>query len=185
MSSSRHGLTVIRRVIESDFNAVNTKWMVGAYKHQLPMIQSDAPDLERLVRMNDYVFQPWPKHGLLRHDQLYEKKKLVEEARRRMTHDQQQTRIYRLLRANLLQQRKDILPKSEWTPMDAEHCYLNDIFNDIENEEHEKNLVKCANRDYDNYMDKVKLLPFRIWYHKEVLYMRRLMLTNMAFRKIV
>ena len=186
MSVTKHGVELaVRAAGAAAVHPVNINWEVGKFKDQLPCIQEETGTLERHLRKIDYVQQHYPRLGILRDDQRYEKQHLIQEARRRMDEQSQQSRIFRLFRANFLQGRKDLLPEDQWTPMDAEHCYLNDIIHGIETEWYEKNLVKCATNDFDGLVDRVMMSYFRIRYFFEIKAMKSTLESNLVQRKLI
>jgi len=184
MSASKHGVELVKHVGKAASKPVNTNWQVGKFKHQLPCIHEQAGPIERHLRKIDYTLSHYPRLGLLKDDLGYEKKSVMKEARNRMTEDQRQARIYRCLRANFLQSRKDLLAEEQWTPMDAEHCYLTDIVNQIERENHERNLIKCATNDFDDIIDKLSLQYFKYRNIIEVMQMRKKLDENLMRRKL-
>ena len=191
MSVVRQGFQKVKRIVPGVRSSpVNTDWEVGKYKNQLPCIKEDATELERRFRKWDYLKQHYPRLGLLKDDLGYEKELLYKEARKRMTEEQQQSRIFRCLRANLLQGRKDLLPEDMWTPMDAEHCYLNDIKKGILEETFERNIIKCATGDYDdedkNFLRRKawQTLFYKLRYFREINEMKEKLKKNMIWRKL-
>ena len=161
LSASKWGVQVLSKV--RPVKAVSVDWNVGKYPNQLECIQPDASLFEKKVRKMDYVVQEYCKVGLLNHDQLYEYDPVIIEARRRMTEAEEQARYFRINRALILSANHQILPEDEWTPMDADHNYMNGYIHEVKNEFLERKLMKCAMLDFEDKWERISLIPFRIW----------------------
>ena len=160
LKAARWGVQVLPKI--RPVKAVNTDWEVGKYENQLDCIQPDATQLEKKAVKFDYIVREYCKVGLLNHDQLQEYDPIIIKARRRMTEDEAQARYFRVNRALIMSANHQILPEDEWTPMDADHNYLNRHIHQVKQEEMEKTMMKCAMRDFDDAYQRLTLIPFRI-----------------------
>jgi len=162
MSVTRHGIQAIKKL--RPFSAVNTDWEVGKYPNrQLDMVQADASVYEKALYKHKYITDDYCKYGLLFDDMLNEVDPAVEEARKRMTDEETQARYFRVNRALLLSANHQLLPPDQWTPMDAEHHYLRPRIDEVKKEMMERKLVKCAMLDFEDYLERIMLIPFRMW----------------------
>ena len=171
LSAARWGVQKLPK--SRPLKAVNIDWNVGKYPGQLEAIQADATKLERKLMKWNYLSIEKCQVGLLNHDQQDEFSPVITEARRRMTDEEVQARYFRSTRSIIMSANFQILPEDEWTPMDANHNYLAERMVDIENEMYERNLMKCAMSDYEDVMDRLSLLSFRIWNYKQIQAMRK------------
>lgn len=73
-----------------------------------------------------------------------------------------------------------ILPPDEWTPVDAEHCYLDPLIAEIEAENFEKDVLKCARNEYNDNWERLLLIPFRIWNYNNIKKMRDTLSENLS-----
>jgi len=166
MSASKHGIQVLKKLAPG--RAVNTNWEVGKFKNQLPVIREEAGGIERALRKIDYEGANYCKYGLLHHDFLLETDPYVAKARKRMTDEEHQARMFRVSRAQLLSANQQYLPPDQWTPMDADHNYMDDHISAVKNEEHEKKLLQCAMLDFDDYTTRLMMIPFRIQFYMQI-----------------
>jgi len=166
MSASKHGIQVLKKAASQ--RAVNTNWDVGKFKNQLPSIRADAGGIERTLRKIDYEGANYCKFGLLHHDMLQEVDTYVAKARKRMTDEEHQARMFRIARAQLLSANQQYLPPDQWTPMDSDHNYLDDHISNVKNEEHERKLMQAALLDFDSYTDRLFAIPFRVQFYMQI-----------------
>ena len=171
MSATKWGVQVLSKVKPA--RSVNINWEVGKHRNQLELIQEDAAKLERNLQKINYTASEYCKVGLLHHDQLKESDPVVQEARQRMTDEEVQARYFRVNRALLMSANHQILPQDEWTPMDADHNYLQEHLNDARNEMKEKKLMKCAMLDFEDRQDRLLSIPFRFMNYIEISRMRQ------------
>jgi len=160
MSASKHGIQVLKKLAPG--RAVNTNWEVGKFPNQLPLIRKEAGAIERALRKIDYEGANYCKYGLLHHDMLQEVDPHVAKARKRMTDEEHQARMFRVARAQLLSASQQHLPADQWTPMDADHNYLEDHIASVKNEDYERKLMQSALLDFDSYTDRLMMVPFRL-----------------------
>ncbi|XP_002130313.2 cytochrome b-c1 complex subunit 7 [Ciona intestinalis] len=166
MSAARQGLQVAKKI--TSLNAVNLNWQIGKYPNQLGCIHDSLAPFQKKLHKIDYVGSGYCKIGLLNHDMLNETDPIVQEARLRMTEDEIQGRYFRLSRALLLSANHQILPTEQWTPMDSDHNYLQPHINAVKQETQERLIVKCALLDFEDLVDRVFLIPFRLMNYFEI-----------------
>nr|CAB3267527.1 cytochrome b-c1 complex subunit 7-like [Phallusia mammillata] len=160
MSATKHGLQVLQKVRPAF--AVNLDWQVGKYANQLDCIHADSAQLEKKLHKFNYITTGYCKLGLLRHDMLNEKDPIIQLARGRMTEEQHQARYFRINRALLLSANHQILPTDQWTPMDADHQYLDPLIHNAKQEINERQMMKCALLDFEDYTERLTMIPFRM-----------------------
>lgn len=95
------------------------------------------PAWKRALQRWAYYKSYFPQLGLMRDDCLNETPD-VKEAIRRLPADVYDTRQFRISRAMYLSNRKDILPKDEWTKMEEDVRYLAPLVEEVKRERLEK-----------------------------------------------
>ena len=159
LSASRWGVQLLPKVRPR--KAANIDWNIGKYPNQLDCIQADAPNWERRLAKLDYTSQENFKLGMLDHDQLVENDPVIKEARKRMSPEETQAWYFRVSRAQIMSANHQILPEDQWTPMDADHNYLQQHIHVVTCEMKERKLMKCALSDYEDVYDRLMLTGFR------------------------
>merc|ERR1711976_202169 len=75
--------------------------------------------------------------GLMRDDTVHETE-VVKEALKRLPPDVWDRRVFRIARAIELSNRKEVLPKEEWTSYDTDDRYLGKYIDQVQNEHKER-----------------------------------------------
>ncbi|KAL8578424.1 hypothetical protein ACOMHN_014923 [Nucella lapillus] len=100
-------------------------------------VVAEVPAWKRALQRWAYYKSYFPQLGLMRDDCLYETPD-VKAAIGRLPAAQYDARQFRISRAMYLSNRKEILPKEEWTKMEEDVRYLTPIVSDVEKERLEK-----------------------------------------------
>merc|ERR1739838_1001622 len=184
---AKHGVELVAKTASRAAAAlpVNTDWQVGKFQNQLPETQEDAGIVERTLRKMYYTKINYPRLGMLQDDMKYEKKSYVQDARLRMTEEENQARIFRTLRAHLFIAKQDLLPETQWTPMGADHCYLKGHIHNVICEETERGIIKCATNDFDGLIDRISMSVFRVQHFFAIEAMKKKFSENVVMRKLV
>eukprot|EP00745_Piridium_sociabile_P017475 TRINITY_DN26289_c0_g1_i11.p1 TRINITY_DN26289_c0_g1~~TRINITY_DN26289_c0_g1_i11.p1 ORF type:complete len:119 (-),score=38.31 TRINITY_DN26289_c0_g1_i11:783-1139(-) len=112
---------------------------MGPYKRDMAArrVVTEVPAWKRALQRWAYYKSYFPQLGLMRDDCLEETSD-VKEALRRLPATQIDARQFRISRAMYLSNRKEILPKEEWTQMDEDVRYLALLVKDVEKERLER-----------------------------------------------
>ncbi|XP_076437719.1 cytochrome b-c1 complex subunit 7-like [Babylonia areolata] len=100
-------------------------------------VVTEVPAWKRALQRWAYYKSYFPQLGLMRDDCLYETSD-VKEAIRRLPGEIYDARQFRISRAMYLSNRKEILPKDEWTKMEEDVRYLTPIVKEVEKERQER-----------------------------------------------
>ncbi|XP_039261250.1 cytochrome b-c1 complex subunit 7-like [Styela clava] len=170
MAATRAVVGTAKRAHPFVVGGLSTDWVTGK-PHQFSYIKDgrEFGDVQKKTRVFLYREEEYCKVGLLYHDLLADDEyKIARLAKERMTQEQKDALYFRINRALLLSAAKKNLPKDEWTPIDAEHLYMQEIIKRVEHEEFEKKLTKAALNDYDDNWERLLLIPFRLRHYFKI-----------------
>ncbi|KAK3598627.1 hypothetical protein CHS0354_037577 [Potamilus streckersoni] len=113
--------------------------MSGAVKKMIKKVVPEAPPESWILKLQKWAYYKsgFAQLGLWRDDCRYETPE-VQEAIRRLPKDVYDARNFRMARALLLSNKKEILPKDEWTKFEEDVMYLKPYLNEIKKEKEEK-----------------------------------------------
>ncbi|KAK7088834.1 cytochrome b-c1 complex subunit 7-like [Littorina saxatilis] len=100
-------------------------------------VVAEVPAWKRSLQRWAYYKSYFPSLGLVRDDCLDETS-AVKEAIKRLPADVYDARQFRISRAMYLSNRKEILPKGEWTKMEEDVRYLMPLIQEVERERQER-----------------------------------------------